>query len=221
MDWECVWSNIKLFINNIIDWTDLHYGFLIVILTMITAIALILYTSSTWKMSRTTNKSVMVAEKSIRITKEKERIDRTIDFIDRFQRKGYKESISGSISFLSQKSGELHEEGLRLDPIRDFEVNWRMNNILLFFNLLAYLIKEDKVDYYIIKDYLGEELVDFTWNHQSEIEQLIKYNKHYNRHRNYRDYFNLCAKIEDEIKSIVNSGNFIEDLKKGFETSKS
>lgn len=192
-----------------INYIDEHNGSFTFFITFLTFAALIWYA---WE----TRRLVTRTTESLTITKEKEKVDRALEFIDRYVRKGFKRSIAESIDYLSEKYSELYNEGMELDVYKDFEVNQEFNRILIFYNLIAYLIEKGKIEYDIIKDYFGEDLVTFAFDFDIQIKQLISLNTALKLKRNYKNYFALCIKLEEELKFIDNK-EFIKNLENGFE----
>ena len=160
--------------------------------------------------------------RSVNISKEKEKIDRSLNFIDRYERKDLteSESIAESSSYLNEHYIEFYDkDGFPVEGVvKKGEINWRINRILSLFNLLAYLLKKEKIDYDIIKDNFGEEMIDFAWNYQTQLKQLISLNKEFNLKKNYKNYFNLCIELEKELNVIDTDkrDDFLKDLKQGF-----
>lgn len=155
---------------------------------------------------------------SIEITRDKERTTGSLDIMDRFVKRGVAESVAESITYLSAKSPDFYNNGSPEGTIIETkEINWRMNSILSFFNLLAYLLEKNRIDYDIIKDNLGFDLVSFAWKFQVQIGHLITFDKKINLKRNYGSYFDLCIRLVEDLNLNDDDKDFIDGLKKGFE----
>ncbi len=206
MDWEFIWRSIKFFFKSIVEWADLHYGFLMVILTAITAIVLILYTTSTWKMSKSTNKSVKVAEKSIRLTKDKEKIDRTLKLIDKFD--------SGKFFLLQDKLGLTSKLRFIL-PIEQIvsalvamtkDPNFRKDiaYFINYFDTVAVFYFEGKIDRKLFKVKLDDKFISFIFNYREEIKKIFEGNKKDVENVLYwqQSFLRLAVEILDEKRKI-------------------
>lgn len=162
----------KVFFKSIIEWADLHYGFLMVILTAITAIVLILYTTSTWRMSKSTNRSVKVAEESIEITKEKERINRTLNLIEKF-----------NVSKMDELWHKKYYHGQSGDKILGEVIPF-----LNYFDTVALLYLREKLDKDLFESKLREYFLTFSSTFNSEISHLLDPKKYLDSDA-YRYYY--------------------------------
>lgn len=206
LDWEFIWRSIKFFFKSIVEWADLHYGFLMVILTAITAIILILYTTSTWKMSKSTNKSVKVAEKSIRLTKDKEKIDRTLEYIEKFDLVRYSKLWRKKEDYQNKaKQLGLKENCTITDVYPDAAVE--MKFFLHYFDTIATLYYQKEFNKGIFEWKIELYFKDFICTFQEEIlNNISNFQISYCVERGFyffENFLDLCIKIlEKTINSI-------------------
>jgi hypothetical protein len=174
------------------------------LITFLTFAALLWYAWETRRLVNKTNKSVI-------LTEEKEKIDRAIDFMDRYNG----EEIKKYINEIDNESYELGIVDGTVIDIYDSRVNEKFRKIIDYFDLISYLTNSvGKVDYNLIQNFFGDKMVMFVWNNQYSIEKLIKLYEKTKRTINYKNYFLFCLKIVKDKNLFSDDQGFLKWLDK-------
>lgn len=147
-------------LSNYSDLTNIIITLFNLFAAIITAFLFLGILGLTWWYSKSTRDIAKKTSESVEITKEKEKIDRALDFSERFYRKSLVESISESVHYLDERALK-RSESLN---VRGREIWWRIDRILSFFDLLSFLIIEEKVNYYMIRKEFSDDFIYFFHN---------------------------------------------------------
>ena len=134
--------------------------------------------------------------KSVEITKEKDKTDRAILYIDKFNG-----SVRKSFLNLMSKKKELTNHNRIIINLNDASTWYEIRDVIVFFNFLSLLINEDKVDFDLVnRGLLGNYMLSFLILLLGEMEGIIKrFNIGAVKRYSFKDYFEVCLKIDKEI----------------------
>jgi hypothetical protein len=116
-------------------------------------------------------------EKSYRLTAEKERVDRALEFIERFDEKRYMRLLSKKFSEYPKTVTELKTQD-KIDGEENFlstfsEATDEIHYFLFFFDTVAILNTKNKIDKDMFESKLQDYFLSFYLNFDEEIYRII------------------------------------------------
>ncbi len=160
-------------------------------------------------------------EKSNRLTAERERVDRALEFIERFDDKRYMRLLSRKYRDYPKTITEIEAKG-KLDKKTNFlslftEAEDEINYFLFFLDTVAILYHKEKLDEEIFKAKLEDYFLSFYLNFKLEISKIVENIKLSDKTFYYYKNYLLLVKELLELKIKRNSREkediLIQDLK--------
>ena len=116
-------------------------------------------------------------EKSYRLTAEKERVDRALEFIERFDEKRYMRLLSKKFQEYPKTVTELKSQD-KVDGEENFlstfsDATDEIHYFLFFFDTIAILKSKDKIDKDMFESKLQDYFLSFYLNFDEEIYRII------------------------------------------------
>ncbi len=116
-------------------------------------------------------------EKSYRLTAEKERVDRALEFIERFDEKRYMRLLSKKFMEYPKTVTELKSQD-KVDGEENFlstfsEATDEIHYFLFFFDTIAILKSKNKIDKEMFESKLQDYFLSFYLNFDEEIYRII------------------------------------------------
>lgn len=206
-----MFSNLLYYLTylfKLIKYIEDHSAFYMFLITFITFGAIIWYTWETRRLVKKTSESV-------NITKEKEKIDRTLKYIENFDMDRFKKLIY-------KKIHDYPKEIARINRKKDFyslfpeymeEIEYYIN----YFDTIAILYFKNKLDKELFDIKISPFLFNFANNYNTEIIKRVKDTKSFDVNIFYwfKNLINLIIEIYDKKIALDTSGwkiHFIKDL---------
>jgi len=144
-------------------------------------------------------------EKSNRITADKEKVDRALEFIERFDEKRYMRLLSKKFREYPKTVTELKSKD-KLEGEENFlstfsEAQDEIHYFLFFFDTVAILYNKDKIDKDMFESKLQDYFMSFYLNFDEEIYRIISEIKSSDRTFYYYNYY--LRLIEELLKRKV------------------
>ena len=156
-------------------------------------------------------------EKSNRLTAEKERVDRALEFIERFDEKRYMRLLSKKFREYPKTITELKSQD-KFDGEINFlstfsEAQDEIHYFLFFFDTVAILYSKNRIDKEMFDSKLQDYFLSFYLNFDEEISRIIKEIKSSDR---TFYYYNQYLKVVNDLleKKIKNDPEKKDDLLK-------
>ena len=156
-------------------------------------------------------------EKSNRLTAEKERVDRALEFIERFDEKRYMRLLSKKFREYPKTITELKSQD-KFDGEINFlstfsEAQDEIHYFLFFFDTVAILYSKNRIDKEMFDSKLQDYFLSFYLNFDEEISRIIKEIKSSDR---TFYYYNQYLKVVNDLleKKIKNDPGKKDDLLK-------
>lgn len=139
-------------------------------------------------------------EKSNRISSDKEKLDRALEFIERFDEKRYMRLLSKKFSEYPKTITELKSKD-KLDGEENFlstfsEAQDEIHYFLFFFDTVAILYNKDKIDNDMFESKLQDYFLSFYLNFDEEIYRIISEIKSSDKTFYYYDHY---LKLVEEL----------------------
>jgi len=162
-------------------------------------------------------------ERSNRLTSEKEKVDRALDFIERFDEKRYMRLLSKKFREYPKTITELKTQD-KLDGDVNFlstfsEAQDEIHYFLFFFDTVAILYGKDKIDMDMFDSKLQDYFLSFFLNFDEEIYRIISDIKTSDKtFYYYSHYLNQVNKLLQ--KKVKNDPDKKQDFLKELDTCK-
>ena len=139
-------------------------------------------------------------ERSNRITADKEKVDRALEFIERFDEKRYMRLLAKKYNEYPKTITELKSKG-KLDKKVNFlstftEAQDEIHYFLFLMDTIAILFNKNKIDKDMFRSKLGDYFISFYLNFKEEIFDIIEGIKESDKtFYYYRNYLELIIEI--------------------------
>ena len=160
-------------------------------------------------------------EKSNRLTAEREKVDRALEFIERFDDKRYMRLLSRKYRDYPKTITEIEAKG-KLNKKTNFlslftEAEDEINYFLFFLDTVAILYHKEKLDKEIFKAKLEDYFLSFFLNFKLEISKIVANiklsDKTFYYYKNYLMLVKELLELKIKISSPEKEEVLVQDLK--------
>ena len=191
------------------------------ILSFITTLSLVLVTMKYVRLTRAISDRTL---ESVEITKEKEKIDRTLRLIEKFDSEKF-HSLQDKLGLSTLDRYILPtDQIIRSFVVASKDPNFRKDiaYFINYFDTVAIFYLEDKLDKKLFDSKISEKLISFVFNYRDEIKKIVKGNKknveavlywQQNFLKLILEVINEKIQIDSELKNyLINCYKFYQEL---------